>query len=138
MKSVRFLEQLRTKLNDASHDDIAKVLGISRGAVNHYFNERRVMDDETCLAVALQLNIDPILVVGAACIDRAEKAGQPSLWTVFMERAAATAAIAVLATGVNLFLTPTEAKASTYKPYSNAVTPESLYYVKWRPRAALV
>jgi transcriptional regulator with XRE-family HTH domain len=130
MKSVRYLEQLQQKLGKATQQEMADLLGITQGAVGHYLHGRRIMDDETCLAVAMQLNIDPLQVVGAACIDRAEKAGQPSLWTVFMERAAATAAIAVLATGVNLFLTPDEAKASTYKPYSNATTPESLYYVK--------
>ena len=131
MKSVRFLEQLRTKLNNASHDEIATVLGISRGAVNHYFNERRVMDDETCLAVALQLNIDPLQVVGAACIDRAEKAGQPSLWTVFMERAAATAATVVFATSVNLFLTPGDVNAANMRVAEQATT-GNINYAKSR------
>lgn len=119
MKSVKYLEQLRSNLGNVSHDEIANLLGLSRGAVTHYFSGRRVMDDETCLAVAMQLNVDPLHVVGAACIDRAEKSGHSSLWTVFMERAAATAATAVLATGVSLFLTPHNAEASTYRPYSS-------------------
>lgn len=127
MKSVKYLEMLKERVGKATNDDLAKLLGISTGAVSHYFTGRRVMDDETCLAVAMQLNVDPMLVVGAACIDRAEKAGQPSLWTVFMERAAATAATVVLATGVNLFLTADNAEASTYG--AGCTTASSYLYI---------
>ena len=122
MKSVKYLEQLHKNLGAGSHEELAKLLGVSRGAVTHYLSGRRVMDDETCLAVALQLNVDPLHVVGAACIDRAEKSGYSSLWTVFMEKAAATAATVVLATGVTLFLTPHNAEACNYSPYSPAAS----------------
>nr|WP_315393969.1 helix-turn-helix transcriptional regulator [uncultured Duganella sp.] len=115
MKSVKYLLDLQnqTGSNDAA---LARLLDLSGPAVSHYKTGRRIMDDETCLKIAMQLNIDPLHVVGAACIDRAEKEGKPTLWSVFMERAAATAAIAVLATSVNLFLTPKDANARTYSP----------------------
>ncbi|MBA5687249.1 helix-turn-helix domain-containing protein [Rugamonas apoptosis] len=131
MKSVKFLEQLQVKLGKATQQELADVLGITQGAVGHYLHGRRVMDDETCLAVAMQLNIDPIQIVGAACIDRAEKSGQSSLWEVFMSRMAATAASAVLLVSVNLFLTPNDAEAATL-PYDSAhlQNPHTLYYVK--------
>lgn len=116
MKSVRYLEELKTKAGLKNDRQLAEFLDMTTGTMSQYMNGKRVMDDEACLKVAMALEIDPIKVVGAACIDRAEKAGQPSLWTVFMERAAATAAIAVLATGVNLFLTPSDANARTYSP----------------------
>lgn len=130
MRSVKYLEQLQSKLKNSSQEQIADLLGISRGAVSHYLTGRRVMDDETCLAVAIQLDIDPLHVVGAACIDRAEKSGQSSLWEVFMARTAATAATVMMAASVNLFLTPTEAQANPAKAPFLAQQGDSLYYVK--------
>lgn len=115
MKSVKFLEQLRQKLGNPPLVTLAERLNITPGAISHYTTGRRVMDDETCLAVALQLDIDPLQVIGAACIDRAEKTGQKSLWEVFMARTAATAAAVLMASGVNLFLTPGNAEAAAMR-----------------------
>jgi predicted transcriptional regulator len=113
MKSVKFLKDLQnqTGMNDTQ---LGKLLGITQGAVGHYKNERRVMDDETAGKIAFELGIDPMQVVAAACIDRAEKTGQKSIWEVFMSRMAAPTASALLAlVAVNLFLTPQNAEAST-------------------------
>jgi hypothetical protein len=119
MKSVRYLEQVRATLPKQTDQALADVLNISKGAVSHYVTGRRVMDEETCLAVAIQLDINPMEVMMAAGIDRAEKAGQQSLWSVFSQRMAATAASAVLAVGVNFILTPQNAEACTYSPASS-------------------
>jgi len=114
MKSVKYLLDLQRKksLNDTA---TAQLLGVTQAAISHYKTGRRVMDDETCLAIALQLEVDPLQIIGAACIDRAEKTGQKSLWEVFMARTAATAAAVLLASGVNLFLTPGNAEAATMR-----------------------
>lgn len=95
MKSVKYLLDLQKKtgMNDSQ---LAKSLGITQGAVGHYKSGRRIMDDETCGKVAYELDIDPMLIVAAACIDRAEKTGQKSIWEVFISRMAATAASVVL------------------------------------------
>lgn len=119
MKSVKFLVELQNSrgLNDAA---TAKLLHLTAPAISQYKSGKRIMDDETCLAVALELGIDPLQVVGAACIDRAEKTGQKSLWEVFMMRTAATAALVLVASGVNLILTPAPADAATMRvPQSN-------------------
>jgi len=114
MKSVKFLIELQNSrgLNDAA---TAKLLNLTAPAISQYKSGKRVMDDETCLALALELKVDPLQVIGAACIDRAEKSGQKSLWEVFMARTAATAALVLLASGVNLFLTPGNAEAATMR-----------------------
>jgi transcriptional regulator with XRE-family HTH domain len=114
MKSVKFLLRLQAEkhLNDAA---IARLLDLNHSAISHYKSGRRVMDDETCLAIALQLGIDPMQVIGAACIDRAEKTGQKSLWEVFMARTAAAAAAVLMVSFVNLFLTPSNAEAATMR-----------------------
>jgi transcriptional regulator with XRE-family HTH domain len=130
MKSVKYLLRLQEEqgLNAAA---AARLLGLTEAAVSHYRNGRRVMDDETCLAIAMHLNVNPMEIIGAACIDRAEKTGQKSLWEVFMSRTAATAAALALTTSaVTLFLTPGKAEASVYTPSFAAERSHSLYYVK--------
>ena len=125
MKSVKYLKLVQEKYSLASATALAEKLGLSKQAVSNYLNGQRVMDDETCVAVAMALEFNEhqtIQLIMAAGIDRAEKAGQQSLWTVFSQRMAATAASTLLVAGVTLFLTPQDAKAFTYKPYS---TPES-------------
>ncbi|CAH0195779.1 hypothetical protein SRABI118_01613 [Massilia sp. Bi118] len=114
MKSVKFLVELQNSrgLNDAA---TAKLLNLTAPAISQYKSGKRVMDDETCLAVALELGVDPLQIIGAACIDRAEKTGQKSLWEVFMARTAATAMGLLVASGVNLFLTPGNAEAASMR-----------------------
>lgn len=111
MKSVKYLEQVRQKYALKNNAALSKKLEVSESAISLYMKGQRVMDEETCLRVALALEIDPLQVLMAAGIDRAEKAGQKSLWEVFSMRTA-TAAALVLATSVNLFLTPTPAEAA--------------------------
>lgn len=133
MRSVKYIEQLRETLTRKSDQEVADKLGISRAAVNHYKTGFRVMDDETCLALALQLNIDPMEIIGAACMDRAEKSGQKSLWEVFMSRTAAAAATVLMASGVTIFLTPGNAEAASMRVPGPAIA-TSIDYAKLRRR----
>ena len=114
MNSVKYLLQLQQR-KDLSDTALAQLLGVSQPAVSQYKNAKRVMDDETCLAIALHLDIDPMQVLGAAFLDRAEKSGQKSLWEVFMTRAAMTAGAVLVASGVNLFLTTGDANAASMR-----------------------
>ncbi|NVD97951.1 helix-turn-helix transcriptional regulator [Massilia sp. BJB1822] len=130
MKSVKYLEDVRTKYGLKTDAALAMKLGKSAPAVSQYMKGIRVMDEETCLAVALALDINPVEIMMAAGIDRAEKTGQKSLWTIFSQRMAATAASALLAAGVTLFLTPQNAEASNHMASFEAAKVDSLYYVK--------
>ncbi|MBR7780235.1 helix-turn-helix domain-containing protein [Undibacterium rugosum] len=115
MKSAKYLLLLQEKsrMNDSG---LAKLLNITQPAISQYKAGKRVMDDETCLAIALQLDINPMEVIGAACIDRAEKSGQKSLWEVFMTRTAnvksAGVSAALVFAIVSIFLTPSPANAA--------------------------
>jgi len=118
MKSVKYLEQVRDKFSLKTDAALAMKIGVGKSAMSHYMKGLRVMDQETCLAVgmALELNEHELLqLLMAAGIDRAEQQGQKSLWTVFSKRMAATAATALLAAGVNLFLTPGDANAASMR-----------------------
>lgn len=106
MKSVKYLEEVKAKHSLVNDRQLALHLKKSTGTISQYMNGSRVMDDEMCLAVALDLGIDPLQIIGAACIDRAEKTGQKSLFEVFMMRAGQTASAALaLVLTVNLILT---------------------------------
>ncbi|MFS2017469.1 helix-turn-helix domain-containing protein [Massilia sp. CT11-108] len=115
MQSVKFLNQVKAKYGLKNDRQLAEHLGVTSGTISQYMNGKRVMDDEACLAVALQLDINPLEIIGAACIDRAEKTGQKSLWEVFMSRTAMTAGTVLVASGVNLFLTTPPANAATMR-----------------------
>ena len=69
------------------------------------------MDNEACIALAMALDIDPWKIIMAADIDRAERAGQQSLWEVFSQRTSFAAAV-LAAVCVTNFLTPSSAKAA--------------------------
>lgn len=121
MQSVKYLDQAISKLGLKNDSALAKHFGWSSGAMSQYRAGKRVMDDEACLAVAMALELDEgqtMRLLMAAGMDRAEKAGQQSLWSVFSQRMAATAASALLATGVTLFLTPENAEAAPVKATS--------------------
>ena len=46
------------------------------------------MENETALLIAKELNIDPIPLIIAADIERAEKGGQKSMWEYFLMKKA--------------------------------------------------
>ncbi len=113
MKSIKYLEQLRDQLDKKTDAELAKTLNVTKSAISQYLSQKRVMDDETCLAVAMALDVNPMLVIGAACIDRAEKTGQKSLWEVFMSKTAQAASVVVAVGLVATLLTPTPSRAAS-------------------------
>lgn len=129
MRSLKYLEMVKEKYRLNSATAVAVKLGLSKQAVSNYLNGNRVMDEETCVAVALALELtehQTMELIMAAGMDRAEKAGQKSLWSVFSEKMAAVAASALVVVGVTGFLTPQNAEARTYGPTSKPQA-ESIY-----------
>lgn len=126
MKSVKFLETLQSEKN-LNDSEVAQLLKKSKSSISQYKSGARVMDEEMCLALAMELDIDPLKIIAAAGMDRAEKSGQKSLWEVFMMRTqavskASVSAVLALVFVINI-LTPTEAKAA---PAMNS-TNDSVY-----------
>lgn len=130
MHSVKFIDQAVRQCGHKNDSALAKKLGWSSGAISMYRSGKRVMDDEACLALALELGVNPLDIIGAACLDRAEKSGQKSLWEVFMNRAAATAGAVLVASSVNVFLTPNPANAASMR-VSERPIPVSIDYAKF-------
>ena len=92
-------------------------MGLVHSAISHYRTGRRTMDNEVCLRVAQLLEMEnPLPIIMAADMDRAERAGQHSLWEVFSTRMAASNATAalllVLVASATNFVAPSPAKAA--------------------------
>ncbi len=111
MKSVKFIDDAIIKSGLKNDFALCKKIGWSSGQMSQYRNGKRIMDNEACIALALEIGIDPMRIIMAADIDRAERAGQKSLWEVFSQRTA-TAVSALLFVLVNLSLTPTQSDAA--------------------------
>jgi transcriptional regulator with XRE-family HTH domain len=112
MKSARYLDQLAEHKHLKSDADIARFLGRTKGAISNYRHGTRVMENELCLRIALELGLDnPLPIIMAADADRAERIGQKSLWEVFSPKMAGISAAVIFAVVTN-FVTPSPAQAA--------------------------
>jgi hypothetical protein len=133
MRIDKYLTDVMRQNGFQKDKDVADWLGVSAAAISQYRAGTRSMDNEKCIKVALELNIDPTRVIMATDMDRADRHGQKSLWEVFMTRAAMTAGAVLIASGVNLFLTPTPANAASMRVPDPAIA-ASIDYAKLRRR----
>jgi len=109
MKSTQYLDKLMSEKKLKNDAALAKFLELGKSNISQYRSGTRIMDNETCLKVALALEIDPIQIIMAADLDRAERTGQRSLWEVFSMKGATEKLASSMMAGfvaVNLFLTP--------------------------------
>jgi len=131
MRIEKYLTDVMQKRQFKRDKELADWLNVSQAAVSQYRAGVRSMDNEKCIKIALELDIDPLKVIMATDMDKAERSGQQSLWTVFSQRMAATAASAVIAF-VTLFVTPEKANASTYTALFNVAQSEVFILCKIR------
>ncbi|MDR2239284.1 MAG: hypothetical protein LBE33_02460 [Zoogloeaceae bacterium] len=84
MKSTKYLDALIEKKGLKNDRQLALHMGWGSGAMTMYRRGDRIMGEEQCLQVARELEMEnPLPIIAAAGIDRAEKTGQKSLWEVF-------------------------------------------------------
>ncbi|AIO69964.1 helix-turn-helix family protein [Burkholderia oklahomensis] len=114
MKSAKYLDAVIEQHGLKNDRKLAEYLGIAQNTVSNYRTGKRIMDNETCLRVAEALNMEnPLPVIMAADMDRAEKAGEHSMWERFLPKLAGITLTTVLFAGVTNFVTPTPANAAT-------------------------
>jgi hypothetical protein len=112
MKSVKYLDALIEKKGLKNDKALCEHMGWSHSVASHYRTGKRIMDNETCLRIAAELELEnPLPIIMAADMDRAEKAGQKSLWEVFSPRMAGFSAALLLGVVTN-FVTPSPAQAA--------------------------
>lgn len=127
MKIERYLDALMEAQNLKTDRQLAEVLGVRPNTVSQWRAGTRTVENEMCLRLAQLLGLeDPVQVIMSADMDRAERAGQRSLWEVFSKRMASSAApatLAVLAAGVTNFVTgsPLQANAGAALRWAHLV-----------------
>ena len=111
MQSVKYIDLLKEQQLLPNDFAASKKLGWTSGQISQYRNGKRIMDNEACLQLAIELKVDPMQIIMAADIDRAARAGQRSMWEVFMTRTAGAASVFALVS-VTYLLTPSPANAA--------------------------
>lgn len=131
MRVEKFLNDAIARHNLKNDTALAQLLGVRQNAVSQYRSGARTMDNEMCLRLAQLLDMEnPMPIIMAADMDRAERAGQRSLWEVFSPRTAHSGLVALLVSlglGVTNFVTPSPAEAA---PLSHSSAPNTSCYVK--------
>lgn len=120
MRIEKYLDAVIERHGLKNDTALAELLGLRQSAVSQYRTGKRFPDNEGCLRIAQALDMaDPMPVIMSADMDRAERAGQHSLWEVFSKRMAphatpaSLAALAVVVGGsVTKFVTSPALQAS--------------------------
>ncbi|VVD70766.1 hypothetical protein PFI31113_00592 [Pandoraea fibrosis] len=112
MRSTKYLDELRQQKQFKNDTELAEYLGLKQNTISQYRHGKAFMSNDVCLRIADALLMDsPVPVIAAVDMDRAEKAGEHSLWEKFLPRmAGAAGALAVCV--VTNFVTPSPAQAS--------------------------
>ncbi|QOK98449.1 Cro/Cl family transcriptional regulator (plasmid) [Ralstonia pseudosolanacearum] len=118
MRVEKYLDDAIARHGLKNDTALAKLLGVRQNAVSQYRSGTRTMDNEMCLRLAQLLDMEnPMPIIMAADMDRAERAGQRSLWEVFSPRMATSGLIAILLmllASVTNFVTPTTLQAHNH------------------------
>lgn len=84
MRIEKYLDAVIERHGLKNDTALAKLLEVRQNTVSQYRNGVRMMDNETCLRLAQLLEMEnPMPIIMATDMDRAERAGQRSLWEVF-------------------------------------------------------
>lgn len=113
MKSLKYLDALIEKNSFKNDRQLALYLGWGSGTMTQYRQGKRVMSEEQCLQIARELGMEnPLPIIAAAGIDRAEKTGQKSLWEVFTKATSLSPLAVALMVGVTTIVTPSPVQAA--------------------------
>lgn len=115
MKSLKYLDALVEKKGFKNDRQLALHLKWGSGTITMYRQGKRVMNEEQCLQIARELGMEnPLPIIAAAGIDRAEKTGQKSLWEVFTKATSLSPLAVALMVGVTTIVTPSPAQAAPH------------------------
>lgn len=127
MKSLKYLDAVKNRYSLKRDNELAEKIGCSPSAVSRYYSGKAIMDDEQCLRVAQVLGMEnPLPIIAAAGIDRAEKTGQRSLWEVFTKATSLSPLAVALLVGVTSIVIPSPAHSGQAQTSGLC----NLYYVK--------
>ncbi len=79
-KSIEYLNDALTLIDDMSDTKKARELGIAKQTLSNYLNGERIMDDYACVIVARTIGIDPMLCISSANFDREKNEERKQFW----------------------------------------------------------
>jgi hypothetical protein len=86
MKPSEYLDALRTELNLPSDYALIKALGVSKGAISNYRNNKTHFDDSVCRRVAALLGKHPGLVMIDMARERSRVPEDQAIWSTVLEK----------------------------------------------------
>jgi transcriptional regulator with XRE-family HTH domain len=80
MKANQYLDDVKTRHNLSTDYALAKTLAVSHGTISNYRKGRSVMDPTLAVKVAELLNLNPLVVIAAAELERARRDDVKKVW----------------------------------------------------------
>lgn len=105
--TIDFMDAVKARHGIKSDYELSKALGVSQQTISHYRNRGSAMDTKMAVKVAELLALDPLEVIAAAEIERAERAKDEKAKGFWMRYAAALLMV------VGVSAPPSPAEAST-------------------------
>jgi len=86
LNTLEYLDAVKTRHHLPSDYALAKRLGVAPQNISSYRSGRRIIDDDMALAIAMELQINPLEVIACANIERAKTPEQVARWSGVMEK----------------------------------------------------
>lgn len=90
MNTIEYLDKVKAKRGISSDYALAKALGVGQSAIIGYRAGRTTINDDTALAIAQLLDLNPLEVIATANAERAKTPEMKARWTGVMEKFSAS------------------------------------------------
>lgn len=90
MNTIEYLDAVKAKRGISSDYALAKALGVGQSAIIGYRASRTTINDDTALAIAQILELNPLVVIATANAERAKTPEQRARWSSVMEKFSAS------------------------------------------------
>lgn len=118
MRICNFFDEVMWKLRFRKDKELAEWLEVTPSYISQIRKGDKSISNNMALKIAIELEIDPLKVIQASELDKAERTGQRSIWENFTMARAASVLLGIMMS-VNLFLTPQDANAAVTEGKSN-------------------
>lgn len=95
MKTIKYLDRVKKKLDISSNYGLAKAMELERQMVNAYYRGERVPDAYACTKIAILLGEDPALVIAEIQAENEKNAKKKGFWRDFALRVGKLAVVIV-------------------------------------------
>lgn len=122
MESLKYLDRCRKLTKTGSDYALAKLLGVSENAINHYRAGERIMDDYACLRVSQILGVPLEEVVAAANYDREPDEKKKLEWARHLKKLVPSFALSVCLLPIVASWPTERGEVSAFEPVMNYAT----------------